>query len=124
MILSMVSGAGVMGAGLWMLWGRRVFPEDRVTGPVDGEHEVAEEDPARRSIRDRFAEPTRLAIGVALLLAGYHIAAWGAPETWFGVKVPKERWWMLVLGLAAAIGGSAWMDRMDRRSDDRPGDAE
>lgn len=119
MILSMVSGAGVLIAGLWMLWGKRVVPAGPGGGGAD-EHEAVGDGPAAgarpgRSVRERFSEPTRLVIGVSLLIAGYHLAAWGAPEAWFGVKVPRDRWWILAVGLPGAVLASVGIDRLEQR---------
>ncbi|MCC6677898.1 MAG: hypothetical protein IT436_12200 [Phycisphaerales bacterium] len=121
MIAAMVSGAGVLCAGLWMLWGRRVYAEDRGPGESGMEEVGAEEaGPAEGmqgggSFRDRFSEPTRLVIGLSLLLVGYHLAAWGAPDGWFGVKVPRDRWWLLIGGLAIAVMASLALDRLEQK---------
>lgn len=114
MILSMMFGAGVLCAGLWILWGRRILGEGG--GEAEDRADAGDAGPGGPSIRDRFSEPTRLVIGLSLLLAGYHIAAWAAPDAWFGVKVPRERWWMLAAGLAIAIAGSLGIDRMEKKS--------
>lgn len=113
MIAGMVLGGGILCAGLWILWGRRILGEGG--GEAEDGAEADGAAPGGPSIRDRFSEPTRLVIGLALLLAGYHIAAWAAPDAWFGVKVPRERWWMLAAGLAIAIAGSLGIDRMERK---------
>lgn len=115
MILSMVSGAGVVCAGLWMLWGKRIFGDDAGEGGLAGADRGAEAVAGPRPIRDRFTDPTRLVIGVSLLIAGYHIAAWGTPDDWFGVKVPNDRWWMLACGLPLAVGASLAVDRLERK---------
>lgn len=117
--MSIVAGAGVLIAGLWMLWGRRpvVDDGDGEAGSEDAVDGRAGAEPAVRgpALRNRFSEPTRLVIGVSLLLIGYHIAAWGTPDDWLHVKVPRERWWMLVLGIGAALASTVGIDRVEKR---------
>ncbi|MBX3402868.1 MAG: hypothetical protein KF699_05575 [Phycisphaeraceae bacterium] len=55
--------------------------------------------------------PTRMVIGVSMLVLGYHLAVWALPAGMTNVRVPRERWWVVALGVAAAIGGSCVLDR-------------
>ncbi|MBS0197095.1 MAG: hypothetical protein JSR77_10080 [Planctomycetes bacterium] len=65
---------------------------------------------------------TRLAWGYSLLLMGYHGAAWIGPEKYFGLKVPLERWWILVIGVVLGVVGSWAADWLERRNDERAGE--
>lgn len=59
------------------------------------------------------SRPTRLLLGVVLLVAGYHAAAWSGPAEWFPIKIPV-RLWPLAAGLAVVgVAGSVWMDRRE-----------
>lgn len=58
-----------------------------------------------------FSLPTRLMIGVSMLFLGYHLAVWALPAGMTNVRVPRDRWWAVVLGVAAAIAGSWFLDR-------------
>lgn len=63
----------------------------------------------------RLREPTRMAVGVSSVFWGYHVIAWLAPERWRPLSVPQDRWWMVVLVVVFAVGGSLWMDRWQAR---------
>lgn len=65
--------------------------------------------------------PTRLVLGLSLLLLGYHIAMWSLPAGMRSVSIPPDRWWMLMLGLAAALGGTALAESLEQR-DQAPGE--
>jgi hypothetical protein len=58
---------------------------------------------------------SRAAIGLSLILAGYHLGAWCSPDDWFGMQVPRERWYLLVGGVLLAVGTSVGLDARDRR---------
>lgn len=64
-----------------------------------------------RSSQEGASEPTRLTVGVGLMLLGYHVAAWASPDPWFPVKIPPDRWWMLATGLLLAAGVSVAADK-------------
>ncbi len=101
-ILGFVLGVFFVLLGVWILWW------DRLSKRLDRERG------ASQPWAGRLTEPTRLTLGVAAMVAGYHIASYMAPEEWLDLCVPRERWWMLVLGLLAAVGGSLWVDRRTR----------
>lgn len=58
-----------------------------------------------------FPLPTRLVIGVSMLVLGYHLAVWALPAGSTNLRVPRERWWAVALGVAGAIGASCVLDR-------------
>lgn len=93
-------GVGLVGTGLWVM---------RASAMPRQGAEPAQALPARGM---SFA--SRAAVGLSLMFAGYHVAAWGTPEGWIALKVPRERWYLLVGGIVIAVGVSVGLDRMDR----------
>ncbi len=89
-ILGAVCGAAVLIAGLWLL-----------------------REPKEGTKRAGLSVPTRMATALALLVIGYHIAAWSLPDSWTPMKVPLERWWVLAIGGVMMLSSSAVMDRRD-----------
>lgn len=61
------------------------------------------------------SEPTRLVLGLVLIVVGYHVAAYGLPSGWFRLKVPASNWWMLAIGVALAVAGALLAERLERR---------
>lgn len=55
--------------------------------------------------------PTRLLTGFAALLLGYHLAIWAFPQSLTSLQVPRDRWWLLVLGAIGAVLASIALDR-------------
>ena len=94
-------GLVVVVAGVWLIWGGRSGWGARPEGLARW--------------RDRQVAATRLTLGVCVILLGYHAAAWMCPPGWLGFSVPRERWWILVVGVAAAAGGSLLSDWLGRR---------
>lgn len=97
---SIVIGAALLCAGLWMLRASAM---------------------PRREQADRAAVParamsfaTRAAVGLSLMLAGYHAAAWGTPEGWLALRVPPERWYLLAGGILAALAVNFALDQRER----------
>lgn len=91
-------GAAAAAFGVWMILGARNA-----------------ESPAPRNRlarwRNTLTPPTRMALGLAAVFLGYHAASWVCPESWLPARVPPERWYFVVLGAAALIAGSLWIDR-------------
>lgn len=105
-------GVGLVAAGLAVLYrGRRPFRPRPLHLATDG--------PARR----RMSEPTRVVIGVVLLLGGYHAGAWAFPPSDTIVQLPRRWWWAWALGGAALIPASLGLDRFERKRFG-PGDGE
>lgn len=97
-ILGAVCGAAVLIAGLWLL-----------------------REPKEGTKRAGLSVPTRLATALALLVIGYHIAAWSLPDSWTPIKVPLDRWWVLAIGGVMMLSSSVVMDRKEetaRRRDE------
>lgn len=92
-ILGAVSGAAVLIVGLWLL-----------------------REPKEGTKRAGLSVPTRMATALALLVIGYHIAAWSLPDAWTPMKVPLERWWVLAIGGVMMLSSSVVMDRRDEET--------
>jgi len=63
--------------------------------------------------RRNSAAATRLVLGFTLILIAYHAAAYVSPDSWFGLKVPKDRWYILAAGIALALLGTAAAEKME-----------
>jgi len=118
-VLGGLLGALICGVAGWVLWGRR--PDlDREQQAADVAALTRPELALRMSERLRawrhgLSEPTRLALGISLLLVGYHAAAYLFPDAWLAFRVPEAQWWMLVGVVLVLVGGSMAMDRMEGR---------
>lgn len=93
-------GAVVFCIGLWVLGGR------------------ADLDTAR-TLR-RLSKASRAVVGLSLMIAGYHVAAYVSPSGWLPLRVPLERAWIMGLVMVVGVGLSLVMDRRDR---DRSGES-
>lgn len=103
-ILGIAAGSVVGLGGMWMLRGaKRVVrePDEPGRAPDTG-----------AAPRGGLTVPTRMAIGIAALIVGYHIAAWSLPRPAFGV--PVDRWWIVLLVASATVVGSLVADRVER----------
>jgi hypothetical protein len=96
--------AAVFLTGVWFLWG----------GRRPGSGQEVEHHRLLARWRAGMSIPSRLAVGLSLILLGYHFAAWNSPESWRLLKVPREYWWAVIAGCAALGGGSLVADRFER----------
>lgn len=66
--------------------------------------------------RSRITRPTRLLIGVLLLMAGFHAIVWAFPPDVLALQLSR-RWWWIWLGVGALLVlVSLGLDRLDRRT--------
>lgn len=93
MILGVVSGAAMLGAGLWLL-----------------------REPHEGTRLARLGVPTRLSGALVLLVIGYHVGAWTLPDAWVAMKVPLDLWWLVLGAAAAMLISSVAMDRKDQEA--------
>jgi len=103
----LVGGVLILIGGMLVLWNkRRGVPRaaDRNNGEASGQ---------RRPLLSGVGESTRLVIGVAALIGGYHLAIWAFPPDVNPVQVPRHLWWGLFGGLVLVILGSLWIDRIE-----------
>ena len=100
-------GSGVIAliAGLWLVRARHADPNDQARGH-----------------RPRMARPTTMVLGIASLIVGYHLLAYGLPAGWLTGRVPVDRLWMLGVGIAVAVGASLVLDLVEHRQDQRSGE--
>lgn len=102
-VLGYSAGLCCLVFGLWMVWGGRVAPGETRPEPGAG---------GANAWRDRLTEPTRLTLGICGLFVGYHLVSYVSPPAWLGLRVPPERWWLLVGGVVLAIGGTLGTDKL------------
>jgi hypothetical protein len=93
-IAGWVAGAGVFAAGLWVLGSRKDLEKPRQVW--------------------RFSVATRAVLGLSLMIAGYHIAAYVSPSGWFRLRVPIEKAWIMGAVMVVAVGTSLFLDRKER----------
>ncbi|KAA0215065.1 MAG: hypothetical protein DYG94_03530 [Leptolyngbya sp. PLA3] len=105
----LVAGVVIACGGVYVLRFSRTRAQcdaDRSAGPDAG---------ALESLLGRTSVSTRAAIGLSLLVLGYHLAAYALPAGWLWLKVPPERLWILGLSIALLVGGSIALDRAEDR---------
>lgn len=102
-VAMVVLGVALVGAGLWWLWGGRCgwLPTHRVQAACSA--------------------PTRAIVGFAHLVLGYHLVVWGLRLEQGPIQFPRRYWPWVVLGAAAAIAASMWLDTYDTPTGDRDG---
>lgn len=98
-------GLVLIGAGFWWLWAGRWgwLPTHRVQAAC--------------------SHPTRVIVGFAHLVLGYHLVVWNLPLPREPIRVPREYWPWVVLGAAGAAGASWLLDRYDTPTGDGGGKA-
>jgi hypothetical protein len=116
-----VVGAGLIALSFWVLRGRRDDHAARVQARREELAKLGRTDATKlpegearlstRSALRAMSEPTRLVVGISLLLAGYHLLAYGLPPAAMPFRVPMDRLWMLGVGLVGACGVSVGVDR-------------
>ncbi|MCC6969827.1 MAG: hypothetical protein IT434_06345 [Phycisphaerales bacterium] len=99
-ILGAATGAIVLIAGLWLL-----------------------REPKEGTKRAGLSVPTRMATALALLVLGYHVAAWSLPDSWTPIKLPIARWWVLAIAGVLMLSSSVAMDRRDETQSTRDEEA-
>lgn len=57
-----------------------------------------------------------LGVGLALAGVGYHLAAWGLPPNWLVLRVPAERWWIVIAVAVVVAAGSLGLERSERNA--------
>lgn len=113
-VVGLVAGFVLFGCGFWVLWlAKFAHVEQRVALPL-----------VNRMGFGWVGVPTALTLGLCLLIVGYHAAVWSLPQGLDLLAVPRDRWWMLVVGVGAAAtltGLAEWLEQLDR---ERDGDGE
>lgn len=88
--------------GAWTAWSWRLEKQDK-GGRV-------------RRWRDGLSPASRYAVGFALMALAYHGASYVSPAHWLPLRVPPERWFVVVIGAAVLVGGSLAIDRRAGRA--------
>lgn len=70
----------------------------------------------------RLSRASATACGLALVMGGYHLAAYLGPVGWITWHVRRDLWWLVALGCVAAVVGAVAADRL--LDGDRDGSAE
>ncbi|GEM_PF-2423449 len=111
----------VAGLGLWLVTFNRLDAKQgdakSESSPRDGARGHHISNGWRRLVvwRATLTAASRLVVGICLILGAYHIAAYASPDAWFGLKVPRERWYILAAGVVLALLGTATADRLESR---------
>ncbi len=66
----------------------------------------------------RLSLQSRLVCGLSCLGLGYHLIIWSLADSSRWLHVPRERWWLVLLVAAIAVGGSLATDRLPTRRPD------
>lgn len=68
-----------------------------------------------------LSEPTRMVIGLSHLVLGYHLVVWSVPmREHRPIQLPRQNWYWLATGCAAAMAGSIALDRLAPLDDEAP----
>lgn len=105
----LVAGVVVAGVGLYVL------RFSRTRGQTDADESCERRSGILASLLGRTSVSTRAAVGLSLLVLGYHLAGYALPAGWVWLKVPPDRMWILGLAVTVAVGGSIVLDRVEER---------
>ncbi|GAB4384759.1 MAG: hypothetical protein Kow0022_08330 [Phycisphaerales bacterium] len=110
--LGVMAGAVVAAAGLFVMRYSRTRGsfQDSPEGEADG---------CRAGLLGwllgRTSVPTRLSLGLCLMVLGYHLASYALPTGWLWLRVPPGRLWILGVVVVVLVGGSLILDRVEER---------
>lgn len=93
-ILGWSAGALLLALGLWAMGGRK---------------DLQDTEKMRR-----LSPASRAVLGLVLMFAGYHVAAYVSPDKWLSLRVPRERAWIMGLVMLVGVGASLLMDWKQR----------
>lgn len=117
----MTSGIVLLSAGIWSLARLRrgdphalePQPDGADTPPAPNVHPVPLE-PGPRSLD--WSTPSRGALGIALMLVGYHLVVWTMPATATNLQVPRSVWWVVPLACVSLVTLSRALDMFEARA--------
>ena len=101
MALAYLAAAALFAFGLWFLWASRRTSE-------------ATPQTALGRWQASLSRPSQAAVGLGSVLLAYHAVVYTGPSTWQLLMVPRQWWWLLVLGVAVLVTASLLMDHTDR----------
>jgi hypothetical protein len=116
----MTSGVVLLSAGIWSLARLRrgdpqalqPQPDGADTAPAPDVHPAPPE-PEPRS--PEWSTPSRGAVGIALMLVGYHLVVWTMPPTATNLQVPRSVWWVVPLACVSLVTLSRALDLLETR---------
>lgn len=113
--------------GVWFVGHRPPMVEDSPDTTDDADSQEILNTPGDPSLIDRLrtlraqlSPPSRMVSGLCMVLLAYHAAAYVSPDHWFGLKVPLERWYILLGGISLALCGTLAIDRFESSTDQEP----
>ncbi|MFZ2873236.1 MAG: hypothetical protein WAZ94_02000 [Phycisphaerales bacterium] len=63
----------------------------------------------------RLSLQSRLVCGLSCLGVGYHLVIWSLADSSRWLHVPRDRWWLVLVVAAVAVGASLATDRLPTR---------
>lgn len=63
----------------------------------------------------RLSLQARLVCGLSCLGVGYHLVIWSLADSSRWLHVPRDRWWLVLVVAAVAVGASLATDRLPTR---------
>lgn len=110
--LGVMAGAVVAAAGLFVMRFTRTRGscQDSPEGGAEGS-----EAGLLGWLLGQTSVPTRLSLGVCLMVLGYHLASYALPTGWLWLRVPPDRLWILGVAVVGLVGGSLILDRLEER---------
>jgi hypothetical protein len=127
----MIAGVFLFSAGIWTLARLRSgepradtprpdAPDPHAPEPVaDGPARPSPDRPAPAGLGIRspvWSTPSRAALGVSMMLVGYHLVVWTMPPTATNLQVPRSVWWVVPLACAALVTLSRAIDLLEART--------
>lgn len=114
-MLSVWQWAGAVAGGLVVFAGLYVMRFSRTRADTDAGDTGRAERGVLEGLLGRTSVSTRAAIGLSLLVLGYHLVAYSLPHGWLWLRVPADRLWILGVAVGVVVVGSLVMDGAERR---------
>lgn len=115
-MLSAWQWAGALAGGLVVFAGLYVMRFSRTRADSDVGNTERAERGVLEGLLGRTSVSTRGAIGLSLLVLGYHLVAYSLPHGWLWLRVPADRLWIVGVAVGIAVAGSLVMDGVERRT--------
>ncbi len=117
----MTSGVVLLSAGIWSL-ARLRRGDSHASSPLPDSADTPSApdvrptppEPGPRS--PEWSTPSRVAVGIALMLVGYHLVVWVMPATATNLQVPRSVWWVVPLTCVILVTLSRALDMFEARA--------